>query len=70
VAEYITKFDEFLVRCDENESDIVVLSRFCAGREDLRCELFVQDISTLEQAYLVQDLDRSNIFFTRRTLYE
>jgi len=31
VAEYITKFDEFLVRCGENESDTAVLSRFRSG---------------------------------------
>jgi len=42
MAEYITKFDEFLVRCGENESDTVVLSRFRLRlREDLRRELFV-----------------------------
>jgi len=42
MAEHITKFDEFLVMCDENESDTVVLPRFCLGlREDLRRELFV-----------------------------
>jgi len=49
VAEYITKFDEFLVRCGENESDVVVLSRFRSRlREDLKHVLFVRDISTLE----------------------
>ena len=64
MTEYITKFDEFLVRCGENESDAVVLSRFCSGlREDLRRELFVLDIFTLEQAYqLVQNLNRSQGF--------
>ena len=30
VAEYITKFDEFLVRYGENKSDTVVLSIFCS----------------------------------------
>jgi len=72
VAEYITKFDEFLVRCGENESDTVALSRFRSGlKEDLRCELFVRYIFTLEQAYqLVQDLNRSQGFsFTRPTNY-
>ena len=48
MAEYITKFDDFLVRRDENESDTVFLSRFRSElREDLRCELFMRDISTL-----------------------
>jgi len=60
-----TKFDEFLVRCGKNEFDIVVLSRFRSGlREDLSHELFVRDISTLEQTYqLVQDLDHSQKIF-------
>ena len=67
VAEYIVKFDEFLLRYGENESDVVVLSS--GLREDLERELFVRDIFTLEQAYqLVKDLDRSEGFsFTRRT---
>ena len=72
MVEYITKFDEFLVRCDENNSNNVVLSRFHSGlREDLRRELFVRDISTVEQAYqLVQDLDHLQCFsFARRTHY-
>ena len=52
VASYITKFDEFLVRYDENESDTVILSIFCSGlSEDLRREFFVRDISTLEQFF-------------------
>jgi len=71
VAKYITKFDEFLVRCDENESDIVALFRFRSRlKENLRSELFVRDISTLEQTYqLVQDLDHSHSFsFTRHRL--
>ena len=52
VTEYITKFDEFLIRWGENESDTLTLSRFCLGlREDIKCELFVRYISTLEQAY-------------------
>ena len=42
VTEYITKFDEFLVRCGENESNTVVLSRFRSGlRKNFRRELFV-----------------------------
>jgi len=48
VTKYITKFDEFLVRCGKNESDIVVLPRFRLGLgKNLRRELFVRDISTL-----------------------
>ena len=72
MAEYIIKFNEFLLRCGENESDVVLLSRFPSGlREDLRREIIVRDISTLEQAYqLVQDLNRFHDFsFTRSTYY-
>ena len=48
VVEYITKFNEFLVRYGENEFDVVMLSRFRLGlRKDVRCEPFVRDISTL-----------------------
>ena len=71
MAEYITKFNEFLVRCDENESDAIV-TRFHSGlREDLRRELFLRDIFTLEHAYqFVKDLDRSQSFhFTKHTEY-
>ena len=73
VMKYITKFNKFLIRCGENESDTVDFSRFRLGlREDLRRELFMRDISTLEQAYqLVLDLDHSQSFpFTRRTNYK
>ena len=57
VSEYIKKFDQFLVKCSENEFDIVVLSRFRSGlKEDLRRELSVRDVSILEKVIqLVQD---------------
>jgi len=46
----IKKFDQFLVRCGENESNAIVLSRFHSGvRKDLRRELFAREVSTLEQ---------------------
>jgi len=52
VSKYITKFDEFLIRCGENESDVIVLSKFRSGlREDLKRELFAQDNFILEQAF-------------------
>jgi len=39
VSEYIKKFDQFLVRC-EDESDAIVLSRFRSGlKDELRREL-------------------------------
>jgi len=76
VTEYVTNFDEFLVRCGENEFDTVVLSRFRSGlRKDFKRELFVQDISTLEHTYqlrfelFVQDITPKIFSFTRRTGY-
>ena len=59
VSEYIKKFDQFLVRCGENKSDTIVLSRFRSGlKDELRCELIVRNISTLEQAIqVVRELD-------------
>jgi len=63
---YINQFDGFLNRCGENESNVVFLSRFRSGlREDFRQELFVRDISTLEQAYQsVWDLDRFKLLLS------
>ena len=59
VAEYIIQFDEFLVRSGENEYGTVLLSRFRSGlRKDFMRELFLGDLSTLEEAYqLIQNLD-------------
>ena len=52
VAEHITRFNEFLVKCGENESGTIVLSIFHSGlKEDLRRELFKRYISTLEHVY-------------------
>ena len=51
VSEYIKKFDQFLVRCGEDESDAIVLTRFRSGlKDELRRELIVREVSTLEQA--------------------
>jgi len=54
------KFDQFLVRCGEDEFDAIVLSRFHSGlKNELRSELIVGDISTLEQVIqVVQELDQ------------
>ena len=48
------------MRCGEDESDVIVISRFCLGlKYELRRELIVRDISTLEQAIqVVQELDQ------------
>jgi len=51
VSEHIKKFDQFLVRCGEDKSDAIVLSRFRSRlKNELRRELIVREISTLEQA--------------------
>ena len=54
------KFVQFLVRCGEDESDAIVLSRFHSGlKSEIRRELIVRDISTLEQTIqVVQELDQ------------
>jgi len=72
VSEYIRKFDQFLVRYGENESGALVLSRFRSGlKDELRRELIVRDISTLEQAIqVIQELDQfQTSSFPRRTDY-
>ena len=59
--EYVTKFDEFLLRCStfSKEGLPQILCRFSARlREDLRTELLVRRVTELEKAYtIVQDLD-------------
>ena len=56
VAEYITKFDEFVMRCNVDESESVTLSRFRAGpREEIQRELFMREVNDLEQAYCWPD---------------
>jgi len=60
------------VRCGEDESDVIVLSRFYSGlKDELRRELIVRDISTLDQAIqVVQELDQFQASsFPRRTNY-
>ena len=63
VIEYISKFDEFLSRCDLQEDEQVILSRFRAGlKEELQRELLLREISTLQHAYqIAQEVER----FTR-----
>jgi len=67
--DYMTQFDEFLIRYNtfSTESSTQILSRFRAGlKEDLQTELLVRGIAELEKAYaLVQDLDsvRTNYTF-------
>ena len=60
VSGYIKKFDQFLVRCGDGESDAIVLSRFRSRlKDELRRELIVTDISTIKQAIqVVHELDQ------------
>ena len=60
VSEYITKFDEYVMRCSIVESEAVTLSRFRADlREEIQRELFLREVHDLEQAYQVaRDFER------------
>jgi len=54
VSDYITIFDEYLMRCDVSEAHEVTLSRFRAGlREDIKRELFLREVTDLDQAYQI-----------------
>ncbi|XP_028551249.1 uncharacterized protein LOC114579787 [Dendrobium catenatum] len=63
VKDYISAFEDFLIRCNGEESatPTQILSMFRAGlREDLRTELFASGIDTLKAACsLVLDLEES-----------
>ena len=68
VRDYISKFDDFLSRYDLGEEESVILSRFRTGlRDDLQRELFLREVSTVQEAYeLVQELDRYHKVPSRR----
>lgn len=59
VTEYITQFDEFRMRCHVVEDEAMTLSRFRQGlKDDLRCELVLRGVTTLDHAYsLVRDYE-------------
>ena len=67
VAEYIAKFDEFVMRYNVDESESVTLSRFRAGlREEIQRKLFMRKVHDLEQAYqIARDAER----FQRTPIY-
>ncbi|PKU75292.1 hypothetical protein MA16_Dca019338 [Dendrobium catenatum] len=69
VKEYISTFDDFLIRCngEETTTPTQLLSMFRAGlREDLRNELFARGINTYEAACsLVLDLEESRSHASR-----
>ena len=59
-AEYIDKFEEFMVRCNINEDPSVTLARFRTGlRPELQRELIPHEVYSLERAYqIVLELER------------
>ncbi|MQL92831.1 hypothetical protein Taro_025464 [Colocasia esculenta] len=60
VTEYITEFDEYLMRCGAREESAVTLSRFWKGlRPIYQHELFRQHVITIEYAYqVVRELEQ------------
>ena len=60
VAEYIAKFEEFMLRCDIREDRRMTLSRFRSGlRPELQRELIPHTVNTLERAFqIVQELEK------------
>ncbi|KAK4489657.1 hypothetical protein RD792_005469 [Penstemon davidsonii] len=60
VTEYISKFEEFMLRCNVTEDASVTLSRFRTGlRLELQRELIPHDVDSLERAYqIVIELER------------
>ena len=68
VSEYISKFDEFLLRCVLQEEESVIFSRFRAGlKEDLQRELLLREVSTLQHAYqMVQEIDHFSRLSAKR----
>ena len=59
VLEYIAKFDEYMSRCDVMEDEVITLSLFRLGlREDIRRELILRKIYTIQDAYeMVQNFN-------------
>ncbi|GFZ18574.1 hypothetical protein Acr_27g0003130 [Actinidia rufa] len=51
-TEYVGQFEEYLMRCNIREDERMTLSRFRHGlNDDLRKELVLQEVDTLDQAY-------------------
>ena len=64
VAEYIEKFDHYLLKCGVREDPAVTLSRFRNGLQHyIKRELFIREVNTLEHAYQIsQDAERFSRF--------
>jgi hypothetical protein len=57
INEYITQFNDYMMRCAMKENEAMTLRRFCKGlNDDLRREVVFRGVSTLDQGcILVQD---------------
>ena len=54
VSEYISEFDEYLLRCGVREESTMIVSHFRRGlRTSFQFELFCRNVTTLEAAYQV-----------------
>jgi hypothetical protein len=52
INEYITQFNDYIIRCAIKEHEAMTLRRFCKGlNDDLKREVVFQGVSTLNQAY-------------------
>ena len=52
VTEYVAQFEEYLMHCNIRKDKRMNLSRFRQGlNDDLRKELVLREVTTLEQAY-------------------
>ena len=53
VAKYIVRFDDLMIRCNVVEEPMATLARFQAGlRPKYEHQLVLQEVSTLEKAYM------------------
>ena len=54
VREYINEFQELMIACELDEDQLSIISRFKTGlREDIKIELELREVSTLDEAYKV-----------------
>ena len=52
VADYISLFDDLMIRCNLDEEPVATLARFRAGlRPEFQLELVLQEVTSLEKAY-------------------
>ena len=52
VADYISRFDDLMIRCNLDEEPVATLARFRAGlRPEFQRELVLQEVTSLEKAY-------------------